>query len=138
MPNFYIYPATYEKDNTYNEQILCSVTILFCDRDNIEEANLQFEIKQFYESNYQTDEIFVIGGEFNFPRLNEVFVEKQLETFKDIPKLQSDHLAQSVFLFTFNQDGKLQCRNKTDFFEESTLNKLINQGLINIFKLRGG
>lgn len=138
MPNFYIYTASYKKENLYNEQVPCSVTILFCDRDNIEEANLQYEIKQFYETNYQTDEIFVIGGECNFSRLNEVFIEKQLETFKDIPKLQADHLAESVFLFTFNQDGKLQCRNKKINIHENILSTIINQGLIYIFKQRGG
>jgi hypothetical protein len=69
MPNFYIYISNYDKENEHGERIPCSVTVIFCDRAKIERANLQGEIKKFYESNYQTDEIFVVGGEYIEPAL---------------------------------------------------------------------
>lgn len=138
MNNFYIYRSKYEKSNGHDEKIPCSVTVIFCDRETIEDLNLQATIKQFYQENYQTDEIFVIGGEYNKVRLKELFIEKQLDTFKDIPKLQREHLAENLYLFTFDKNGVLVCEDKPNVIEDETLKIIINEGLVNIFTKRGG
>ncbi|HEY5462627.1 MAG TPA: hypothetical protein VIJ95_05165 [Hanamia sp.] len=138
MPNFYIYTSSYKKENGHGEIIPCTVTTIFCERDKLERASLQGEIKKFYETNYQTDEIFIIGGEYIQTGLEKVFIGEQLTTFKDIPKLQREYLSESLFLFTFNKDGKLSCVNKTEPVKKEITDKVIQDGLINIFKERGG
>lgn len=138
MSNFYIYTSRYEKENGHGEEVPCSVTVIFCDRDSIDKKNLQSEIKRFYESNYQTDEIFIIGGEYNEAALKRLFVDEQLDTFKDIPKLQRDHLADSLFLFTFDKDGILDCCNKPGAIKKEITDLIVQEGLISIFKIRGG
>jgi len=87
MPNFFIYPSSYNKENEQGELVPCAVTVIFCDRDTIEVGNLQNEIKRFYEENYQTEEIFVIGGQYCKSLLHDVFIIGQSTTFKEIPKL---------------------------------------------------
>ncbi|MBN8857165.1 MAG: hypothetical protein J0H29_02185 [Sphingobacteriales bacterium] len=138
MPSFYIYTSKYFKENGHSEKVPCSVTVIFCDRDSIEKANLQSEIKKFYESNYQTDEIFVIGGDYSDALLTKLFITDQLDTFKDIPKLQRDHLKDSLYLFTFDKDGNLDCSNKPGVISKKTTDLIINDGLVYIFKERGG
>ena len=138
MNNFYIYASKYGKKNEHEENVPCSVTVIFCDRETIEDTNIQAEIKLFYQENYQTDEIFVIGGEYNKPRLKELFIDKQIETFKDVPKLQREHLADNIYLFTFNKDGQLNCDNKPNTIGEDVTSTIINEGLVNIFTKRGG
>lgn len=138
MPNFYIYNSNYTKKNSKGEKTGCTVTVIFCERDKIEQNSLQGEIKKFYESNYQTDEIFIIGGEYIQHDLKMVFIDEQLSTFKDIPKLQRDHLSDSLYLFTFNKDGALNCINKGNVLEKGITDKIIQDGLVHIFKERGG
>lgn len=138
MPNFYIYTSNYLKANEQGEKVQCSVTVIFCERETVERANLQGEIKKFYELNYQTDEIFVLGGEYSQATLQKLFIDEQLDTFKDIPKLQRDHLKENLYLFTFDKDGKLICSNMPDVIKKETTDLVINDGLINVFKERGG
>jgi len=137
MPNFYIYTSGYQKENGEGEKCHCSVTVIFCDRDTTEKVNLQGEIKKFYESNYQTDEIFVIGGDYCEAMLDRLFVHDHMDVFKDIPKLQRDHLSESLHVFTFNKDGRLHCINKTEV-EPAITDLIVKEGLINIFRERGG
>lgn len=138
MPNFYIYTSKYYKENGHDEKMPCSVTVIFCDRDSIEKASLQSEIKKFYESNYQTDEICVIGGEYSDALLTKLFITDQLDTFKDIPKIQRGHLKESLYLFTFDKDGNLDCSNSPGVITKETTDLIINDGLVHIFKERGG
>lgn len=138
MPNFFIYPASYTKKNEQGEKIPCSVTVIFCDRDTIEVGNLQSEIKSFYEENYQTEEIFVIGGKYCKTLLEEIFITEQLKTFKEIPKLNREHLSQGLYLFTFDKDGKLECINKPKSIKKEITYLVIQEGLVSIFKERGG
>lgn len=138
MPNFYIYNSSYIKENAEGGRMTCTVTVIFCDRDKIEQSSLQGEIKKFYEINYQTDEIFIIGGEYSRTALEKVFIDEQLTTFKDIPKLQREHLSESLHLFTFDKDGVLSCINKRHTVEKEITNKVIQDGLVHIFKERGG
>ena len=138
MHNFYIYSSIYIKEDGHGQKIPYTVTTIFCERDRIERASLQGEIKKFYETNYQTDEIFIIGGEYSQTALNKVFIDEQLTTFKDIPKLQRNHLSESLFLFTFNKEGALSCINKAEPVKKGIIDKIIQDGLIHIFKERGG
>lgn len=71
MNNFYIYKFTYKENRDANQDISISATVIFCDRNEIQEENLKDEIRTFYESNYQTDKIFVIGGSYQKERLIE-------------------------------------------------------------------
>jgi len=138
MPNFYIYASGYTKKNEQDEESYCSITVIFCEREKIERNSLQGEIKKFYETNYQTDEIFVIGGEYSQAGLMKVFIEEQSTTFKDIPKLQRDHLSESLYLLTFDKDGKLTCVNKEQPVKREITDKVVQDGLVHIFKERGG
>lgn len=138
MNNFFIYRSQYSKRNFHGENVPCSVTVLFCDGDTIGELSLQAAIKEFYATNYQTDEIVVIGGRYNQNRLEELFIANQLDTFKHIPKMQRDHLAQSLSLLTFDASGSLACHNKPETIPAEALKRLINDGMIVIFTQRGG
>lgn len=112
--------------------------MIFCDREYIDERNLQSEIRNFYEDNHQTDEIFVIGPNYNEQRLKEIFVDKQLETFKDIPKPERDHLRDNLYLFTFDKIGSLSCSNRGDVISQDAVDCVLRHGLVNIFVSRGG
>lgn len=138
MNNLYIYSSKYEKANEHGEKIHCSVTVIFCERETITEIETQSSIKQFYQENYQTDEIFVICGLYNETIVNDLFINKQLETFKDIPKLERDYLKENLHLFVFDKAGKLICKNRRTTINEATLSVILNIGLANIFVKRGG
>lgn len=138
MPNFYIYPSSYNKKNEQGEKVPCSVTVIFCDRDTIEVGNLQSEIKSFYEVNYQADETFVIGGKYCKSLLQEIFITDQLKTFKEIPKLNREHLSKSLHLFTFDRDGNLECINNPKSIKKEITDLVVQEGLVSIFKERGG
>lgn len=140
MSDFYIYSSRYEKTNSHHEKVPCSVTVIFCGGPTINDINIQSEIKDFYDSNYQTDEIFVIGGEYDKARLKEVFTNNYLETFKYIPKLESQHLSDSISILNFDKNGKLSYSKvcKQGQADLKVLKYLINDGLIKIFIKRGG
>ena len=138
MPNFLIYPANYFKKNKQGEKIPCSVTVIFSDRDTIEVGSLQSEIKSFYETNYQTEEIFVIGGVFCKSLLQKIFITDQSITFKEIPKFNRAHLAKCLYLFTFDKKGKLDCVNKPKLVKKEITDLIVHEGLVSIFKNRGG
>jgi len=138
MPNFFIYPSSYNKENEQGELVPCAVTVIFCDRDTIEVGNLQNEIKRFYEENYQTEEIFVIGGQYCKSLLHDVFIIGQSTTFKEIPKLNIKHLSKNLYLFIFDKNGKLECVNYPKSIEKEVTDLIINEGLIKVFKERGG
>lgn len=138
MPNFFIYTSSYLKENSHGEKTPCTVTVIFCEREMIERTGVQGEIKKFYETNYQTDEIFVIGGEYILTTLEKLFIDEQSTTFKDIPKLQRGHLSETLYLFAFNKDGELTCINKTEPVKKEITDRVINDGLVHIFKERGG
>jgi len=136
MNNFYIFEFNYTKKDgrNYNE---ISASVIFCDRETINEDNLKVEIRSFYEMNYQTDEIYIIGSALQKDKLIEVFIERQDKTFIGIPKKQETHLADSLYILTFDNLGQLSCINKKRISKEF-LNKYLNEGLQNIFIKRGG
>lgn len=136
MNSFYIY--AYQYDDVIEEMpTQVSATVIFCSCDDIDEADLQSEIRGFYEQHYQTDQIFIIGSNLNVPRLVEVFITNQNETFKGIPKRQDTHLNDSLFLLSFNKDGDLTCEDNRDL-PSAFIRTFINEGLQQIFISRGG
>lgn len=136
MNNFYLYKFSYSKKEKGNDKIV-SASIIFCDKETINEDYLKSEIKRFYEQNYQTDEIFVIGSSNIKERLKQVFIERQDKTFIGIPKKQETHLSDSLYLLTFDMVGKLKCENGKKI-PKGFLKNYLNEGLQNIFIKRGG
>ena len=134
MNNFYIYKFEYKETNNGVAKTV-SASVIFCDKQEINENNLIEEIGKFYEMHYQTDKIFVIGTELLKDRLNEVFIKNQDKTFSRIPKRQETFLADSIYILTFDRDGIISCDNKVipKGFELFYL----TEGLQNIFKKRG-
>lgn len=138
MSDLYIYTSSYQKETEDNEKIERSVTIIFCGCHSVNEMNVQSEIKEFYYHNYQTDEIIIIGGNYDRENLELVFILKQSDTFKYIPKLEPDHLSQNIHLLIFDKNGKLSGYNNDCSFDILLLKKFFNDGLVNIFNKRGG
>lgn len=136
MNNFYIYKFNYTKKEGGNDNDI-SASVIFCDRETISEDNLRDEIRKFYEMNYQTDEIYVIGSQLQKDLLKEVFIDRQDKTFIGIPKKQETHLADSLYLLTFDKVGELSCCNEKKIPKEF-LKFFLNEGLQNIFISRGG
>lgn len=136
MNNFYLYKFSYNKKEKGNDKVV-SASVIFCDKETINEDYLKSEIKIFYEQNYQTDEIFVIGSSNIKERLKQVFIELQDKTFIGIPKKQETHLSDCLYLLTFDKAGKLKCDNGK-IIPNEFLKSYLNEGLQNIFIKRGG
>ncbi len=136
MNSFYLFGYEYnELDGGTRRRI--SATVIFCSCEDIDEGDLQNEIKAYYEAHYQTDRIFVIGSGKNAGRLRQVFIDRLDQTFKGIPKRQETALSDSINLLSFDKDGRLTRlhgnSNLTEFQKT-----FINEGLLQIFKARGG
>jgi hypothetical protein len=114
-----------------------SATVIFCDREEINTDNLKNEIKIFYESNYQTDEIFVIGSQNIQNELTKVFITEQNNTFIHIPKRQDTFLNDHLYILSFSKNGDLSCINGKNIPKEF-LDTFLNEGLQNVFIKRGG
>ena len=136
MNSFYIYAYQY-KEMQQGKSAMVSATVIFCSCSDIDEKDLQAEIRDFYEKHYQTDKIFVIASSLQTARLTEVFITQQDTTFKGIPKRHDTFLNDSLYLFTFDKNGQLSPVNAKPVppaFEET----FRNQGLQQIFIQRGG
>lgn len=131
MNNFYLYKFNYKE-----KEKVVSASVIFCDKQDINSENLKEEIRKFYEVNYQTDKIFVIGSELIIERLKEVFITDQNKTFIGIPKRQETFLAESLYILTFDKFGVLKCDDKK--IPTGFLTNYLNEGLQNIFIKRGG
>ena len=137
MSNLFLYSTHYLTKGKGNlEAKIVSVTVIFCDRLNSTLTDVQSEVSSFYQHNYQTDEIFVIGGAYDSNLLDEVFIKNQDTVFKGIPKLEQQHLSGNLFLFEFSENGNLNCKNQSDSPKPDILNKILKIGLIKIFKER--
>lgn len=130
MNNFYIYKFEYKEKSK-----ITSATVIFCDRDEINEDILRTEIRRFYESNYQTDKIFVLGPNYLEQTLQEVFVNKFDLTFKGIPKRQEIALMEGLHLVKYDKLGNIV--NARDL-PKGFLENFLNEGLQQIFIDRGG
>lgn len=131
MNHFYIYKFNYTKKGQNT-----SASVIFCDKETINEDYLKTEIKRFYEQNYQTDEIYVIGGENIKDLLEKVFIEHRDKTFIGIPKKQETHLSERLYILTFDKWGELKCHDRE--IPKEFLKNYLNEGLQNIFIKRGG
>lgn len=136
MNNFYLYKFNYTKKENGNDKII-SVSVIFCDKETINQDYLKAEIKRFYEQNYQTDEIYIIGSANIKDLLKQVFIDDQDKTFIGIPKKQETHLSESLYLLIFDKSGKLKCENGKKI-PQGFLKNYLNEGLQNIFIKRGG
>lgn len=136
MNSFYIFGYQYEEEQEETIKQV-SATVIFCSCEDIDEGDLHNEVKAYYEEHYQTDRIFVIGSSKNEERLRQVFIDRQDLTFKGIPKRQATAFSDSINLFSFDKDGKLN-----HFHGQSDLTVFqktyLNEGLTQIFKSRGG
>ncbi len=130
MKNFYIYKFEYKEKSDVN-----SATVIFCDRDEINEDILRAEIRLFYERNYQTDKIFVLGPEYLEKRLEEVFLDRFDLTFKGIPKRQDISLKKGLHIVKYDKFGNIV--NSGDL-PKGFLSNFLNEGLQYIFIERGG
>jgi hypothetical protein len=135
MNNFYIYKFNYKETDNGSDKVV-SASVIFCDRLDINESNLKEEIRKFYETNYQTDQIFVIGGDYLKARLKEVFEENQDSTFIGIPKRQETFLKENLYVLTFNKIGNATCDDKK--IPKGFLSSFRHEGLQHIFIKRGG
>lgn len=139
MSDYYIYSSQYEKQNEQDETVITSVTVIFCPSESINQVNLQNAIKVFYEANYQTDEIIVLGGKYNKTQLSDIIIKDQITTFKYIPKLEPVHLGETTRLLLFDKKGDLKpVNNDPTFYLKPVLRSVLNDGLVNIFNTRGG
>lgn len=135
MNNFYIYKFNYQEKREGIDKTI-SATVIFCDREEINQENIKEEIRKFYEKNYQTDEIYVIGGEYLKDQLIDVFQTNQDKTFIGIPKRQDTFLNEHLYLLTFDKHGTLKCHDKK--ISKAFLAKYLNEGVQHIFINRGG
>lgn len=132
MNSFYLYAYQY-KDGTKP----VTATVIFCSCSDINENDIQAEIREFYDRYYQTDKVFIIGSDPQESRLTEVFITNQDKTFKGIPKRNETFLSDSLYLLTFNKDGNLTPRNGKEI-PSAFLESFKNEGLQQIFINRGG
>ncbi|MBS0032073.1 hypothetical protein ACTJJ0_31945 [Chitinophaga sp. 22321] len=136
MNTFYIFKVDYtEVENKIAKNK--NATLVFCSSDQIDENSLQAEIKSFYERNYQTDTVLVIGSKHIKDRLLEVFDNRKDVTFKWIPKKQETHFNDNLFIATFDEDATLSCINNKKI-PTNLVGSYIHAGLQQIFINRGG
>lgn len=130
MNHFYIYKFDYKESRE-----IISATVIFCNRDEINQDILQAEIKRFYELNYQTDKIYVLGQKYLLETLNKVFIEDFEVTFKGIPKRQETSLKNGIHIIPYKIDGTIEV---IDSLAKGFLENFLNEGLQQIFINRGG
>ena len=133
MNNFYIFRA----DSVNNEKAF-TATIIFCNSIAINKNSLIEEIKLFFETNSQTDKVFVIGGEYLENDLRTYFIEKFDETFIGIPRREDTSLIENLHLFVFDINGNLINIHNQFSLTNEFQKKIINDGLQKIFISRGG
>jgi len=130
MNNFFLYRCDYKEGIK-----AISATVIFCDKQTINENILQSEIRRFYEEHYQTDRIFIIAPDFLAKEIQAIFIDRLDETFIGIPRRQQTSLRAGLFLLLFDKKGSLTCDKP---IPEGFKNKHLNEGLQNIFIKRGG
>lgn len=138
MNSLFIYSSKYLKEDPLEDPRDCAVTVIFCERSELEMAEVQGAIKTFYDKNYQTEEIFVLCGKYNSALVRSILIDKQEEAFKDVPKVNVGHLADNLFFLVFDKSGKIKEGNGKPIPSNDVLANILKNGLIEIFKNRGG
>lgn len=131
MNSFYIYSIFRQEGQAK------SIVILFCPEETIDELTLKNELKKFFQKHILPDEFIVIGGDYLEKDLTKYFIDDVKETFVNINKVHQPDLLKSITVYSFDIVGQLKKLTKRDSSKEKC--KLyIQEGLINIFKKRGG
>ncbi|RZL50127.1 MAG: hypothetical protein EOP00_05715 [Pedobacter sp.] len=137
MISIFIYASQYIKEEENGNLCPRSVTMLFCERNDINLTEVQGEIKAYYERNYQTDELYIICGEHNKDIVEDIFITQKDLSFKDIPRLELDHLSTHLNLLVFDKSGNLSSGNEKDLPKKEVIEKFLRDGLIYVFQERG-
>lgn len=136
MNNFYLYRFVYYKQNENQDICPCSATVIFCPGESIDKNNLQIEIKLFYQKYHHTDEIYVIGGRYIRSELRSIFNEERDDVFKFLHKVDKDFLEHNLHLIIYDKNGVL--KNGQKRLADELQDRMLNEGLQNIFLSRGG
>lgn len=137
MNNNYIYKFNYTVVNEQEIEATISCTVIFCYQSRIFSEDISKEIKEFYQSNYQTDQIVVIGGEYLKQQMIDIFIDHQDDTFIGIPRRNEIFLNENLFLLTYDEFGKLDLFHNCEL-SETFYKKFRHEGSQNIFIKRGG
>ena len=135
MNSFYLYSFKYKNPGGASSEL--TATVIFCSNEEIDERELQAEVRTFYQHHYQPDQIFVIGSHNMASKLIEVFQTNEETTFKGIPKRQELHLHENLFILAFDKNGQVKCKNGKEIPEGFEM-KFRNEGMQQIFTCRGG
>lgn len=112
MSNFYIYGFHLSEGESGFERKK-TIAVIFCPREDIDEIALKEELKLFYEHNYIPDELHVIGGQYLIDQLTSVFITQESNVFQVIPKMPNDFSENRLWVYAFNENGKLTCIHNT-------------------------
>ncbi|WP_185212825.1 hypothetical protein [Sphingobacterium mizutaii] len=131
MNSFYIY-------SIFRQEVQAkSIVILFCPEETIDEITLKNELKKYFQNHILPDEFIVLGGAYLEADLTKYFIDNVKDTFLNINKVYQPDLLKSITVFSFDKAGQLkELTNKKGNKEKCSL--YIQEGLINIFKTRGG
>src|SRR5258708_16234261 len=142
MNQFYIFPFNYEKPNEQDELIPVSATIIYCENHNNLVTTLQSELKIYYETHVQTDEMYVFGGAHLGVTMVAAFEGQITDTFRYIPKSNYENLLNHTWVFTFDEKRELAKVRGANWHKwygvEGIFDRLLNEGLLQIFLQRGG
>lgn len=131
MNSFYIYSIFQQESQAK------SIVILFCPEETIDEITLKNELKKYFQKHILPDEFIVIGGEYLEADLTKYFIDDVKDTFVNINKVHQPDLLKSIIVYSFDEVGHLKALTKKKSSKEKC-NLYIQEGLINIFKRRGG
>lgn len=131
MNSFYIYSTLRQEDQAK------SIVILFCPEETIDEITLKNELKKYFQKHILPDEFIVVGGTYLETDLKKYFIDDVKDTFVNINKVHKPDLLKSITVFSFDEVGQLNELTKNKSSKEKC-SLYIQEGLINIFKTRGG
>lgn len=131
MNSFYIYSIFRQEGQAK------SIVILFCPEEAIDEIALKNELKKYFQKHILPDEFIVIGGAYLEADLTKYFIDDVKDTFVNINKVHQPDLLKSITVYSYDKVGQLKELTKKKSSKEKC-NLYIQEGLINIFKTRGG
>lgn len=137
MPDIYFYSAKYEMGEA-EEVRSQSVTVMFCEDGNLNIGKVKGEVRNHFNYHFQTDEILIVGPNYASNELQSIFIENFAEAFEGVPTLHEQHLRESIRVYAFDKDGKLECLSNGQEIAPENIRLLLNIGLTNIFVNRGG
>lgn len=136
MNQFFLYPFKYQVGKIDEKET--SFTILFCEGSIGSKASLSTEIRQYYEQHEQTDIFIAIGAKDIASDLINAFDSNKEETFRYIPKSNFQNIITNTFVYSFDEFGNLSLIYSGGGQLREIPEGAINEGLLTIFKSRGG